>query len=329
MSRPHDGHRTFLPFGNPFRMIFPKGSYLLPKLDEILSCFEQRLAESLRKLKPEAMSDIWSLSWLGQAVNFLCETHNNIKILITDLELPVSDWEEKWIDIYLDTSIKLLDICIALSSELSQLDQGQILLQFVLHVLDLSSNYPSPEQLKKVQTNLSDWLQQTDSRNPKLDDCFAILQSLAGSLYSSNVKNSAKGKVLMRALYGVKVVTIFVCSVFTLALSGCSKSLITVVVPDKFLWAEAFSNLQGDVLKEITSHVSRENAVVLKELGAVEKCVKKLCALTEEEISEHMSSVCDNEITMFESSNDHEQKEIWQESVSELAGGAEKLSLLG
>ncbi|ONK72713.1 uncharacterized protein A4U43_C04F22360 [Asparagus officinalis] len=305
MSQPHDGHRTFLPFGNPFRMIFPKRSYLSPELVALRTSFEQTLAESLRKLKPKDISDICSLSWLRHAMSFLSETHNNIKSLITDLELPVSHWQEKWIDIYLDSSIKLLDICTAFSSELSRLDQGQVLLQYLLHALNSSRD--SSQQVKKTETTLSEWMQQIESRSPKLEDCFSILQGLAGTVYSSKIKNSDKGKVLMRALYGVKVVTVFVCSVLTSVLSGCSKPLITLVVPNKYLWAEAFNDLQADVLKENISHISREKATVLRELGAVENCVKRLCAL--------INTV------------DEKEEEMWHDSVSELAEAAKLLSL--
>nr|KYP64226.1 hypothetical protein KK1_018817 [Cajanus cajan] len=69
------------------------------------------------------------------AMQTLCESHNDIKTLITELELPVSDWDEKWIDVYFDISVKLLDICNAFSSELSRLSRGHLLLQCVLHNL--------------------------------------------------------------------------------------------------------------------------------------------------------------------------------------------------
>ncbi|KAH1212602.1 Protein BPS1, chloroplastic [Glycine max] len=61
----------------------------------------------------------------------LCESHNDIWTLMTALELPVSDWEDKWIDVYLDISSKLLDICNAFSSELSLSKVAKILTKFV------------------------------------------------------------------------------------------------------------------------------------------------------------------------------------------------------
>ncbi|KAK9991489.1 hypothetical protein SO802_026474, partial [Lithocarpus litseifolius] len=57
-----------------------------------------------------------------------------------ELELPVCDWDEKWIHAYLDISVNLLDICNAFSSEISRLNQGHLLLQCVLHNLDSISS---------------------------------------------------------------------------------------------------------------------------------------------------------------------------------------------
>ena len=70
------------------------------------------------------------------AMKSLCESHNDIRTLMTALELPVSDWEDKWIDVYLDISSKLLDICNAFSSELSRLNQQNLPLKCALHNLD-------------------------------------------------------------------------------------------------------------------------------------------------------------------------------------------------
>jgi hypothetical protein len=111
MSRAQDGQRTFFPVGNPFRMILPRGSHLSPKLAELLASYEEGLALSLRRLKPEDTSEVLTLSWMKLAVDSLSELHTNIATLITELKLPVSDWDEKWVDIYLNSSVKLLRAC--------------------------------------------------------------------------------------------------------------------------------------------------------------------------------------------------------------------------
>ncbi|XP_008803622.2 UPF0496 protein 4-like [Phoenix dactylifera] len=315
MSQPHDGQWTFCPFGNPFRSILPKGSYLSSNLLALLNSFEQTLAESLKKLKPKDAPDVLGFSWMRHAMESLTEAHTNIKTLITDLQFPASDWDEKWMDIYLDSNIKFLDICIAFSSELSRLDQGQLLLQYVLDVLDFSNTSPSSEQLKQASASLHDWMKQFSSKSPRLENCSSILQSFAQTLHPTEVKNSAKGKVFMRALYGVKVMTIFICSIFAAALSGCSAPLVDLHVSDKFLWAEAFSDLQAVVNEEIRSQFSSGKVTILKELEAVEKYAERLHAL--------ICCVRHEKIGTLAKIIDQEER---QESVSNLAGATEGLA---
>uniref|UniRef100_A0A1D1XW98 Protein BPS1, chloroplastic n=1 Tax=Anthurium amnicola TaxID=1678845 RepID=A0A1D1XW98_9ARAE len=278
MSRPHDGHRLFFPFGNPFRMILPRGSSLSPKLKSILNSFEETLADRFKKLKPKDEAEIVSLSWMRYAMESLSETHKDIKILITDLQFPVSYWDGQWMDMYLDNSVKLLDLCISFSSEISRLDQGQLLLQYALHVMSLTSDFPSAEQLKRVHSSLNDWLQQISSSSSKLGNSCFILQELVRSLCFTKVKNSAKGKILMRAMYGVKLHTIFVCSVFSAAFMS-SNPRLDLEVSDKVPWAESFTDLQTYVNGEIRSRISSGRPMILRELEAVSYCVENLHAL--------------------------------------------------
>ncbi|KAF3949166.1 hypothetical protein CMV_024930 [Castanea mollissima] len=142
----------------------PKGSNLPKRLLLLLNNFEETLAGRLKKLNPKDKDGVLSLSWMKLAMVSLCETHNDIKTLITELELPVCDWDEKWIDAYLDISVNLLDICNAFSSEISRLNQGHLLLQCVLHNLDSSSS----KQFIKAQSSLDAWRQHISSKNPKL-----------------------------------------------------------------------------------------------------------------------------------------------------------------
>ncbi|KHN26929.1 Protein BPS1, chloroplastic [Glycine soja] len=155
MSRSQDPHpsRSFFPFGNPFRMISPKGSRMSPQLLAVLQAFEATLAERLKNLMPKSKDEILTLSWMTLAMKSLCESHNDIRTLMTALELPVSDWEDKWIDVYLDISSKLLDICNAFSSELSRLNQGNLPLKCALHNLDSASS----KQYLRACSLLDDW----------------------------------------------------------------------------------------------------------------------------------------------------------------------------
>ncbi|CAM0956511.1 unnamed protein product [Alopecurus aequalis] len=280
MSRPDDGHRSFFPVGNPFRVILPGGPHLPRKLQALLTSYEDAVALSLRKLKPENSLEVLTFSWMRLAVDCLSELHASIVTLITELELPVSDWDQKWVDIYLNSSVKLLDVCIALSSELARLDQAQLLVQYVLHVLDTGGGLPSLKQLKRAEVSLKEWMDKVGTTCPRLDNCSTALQELAGSLCLMKVKNSAKGKVLMRALYGIEAVTVFICSVFVAALIGSPKPLVELHVPRKFGWSQAFSDLNVTISRELRTQLSRESVAAVKELEEVEACAKKLHKLT-------------------------------------------------
>ncbi|XP_004492783.1 protein BPS1, chloroplastic-like [Cicer arietinum] len=272
MSRPQDPPRSFFPFGNPFRNISPKGTKLSPQLLAVICAFEASLEERLKNLIPKSKDEVLSFSWMTLAMQALRESHNGIKTLMTDLELPVHDWDEKWIDVYLDISVKLLDICIAFSSELSRLNQGHLLLQCTLHHLSSSSS----DQFIRACSLLDGWRQHISSKNPRIEKCGSILDNLVGSSDMPKVKKSDKGKVLMQAIYGVKALTVFVCSVFATAFSGSTKNLMDLDVADVYSWAPTFKGLQNLVNEEIKVRFSNGKFTVLYELEAVDSSVREL-----------------------------------------------------
>ncbi|KAK7839522.1 protein bps1 [Quercus suber] len=103
-----------------------------------------------------------------------------------------------------------------------------------------------------------------------------ISNKLVESLSHPKVKNSAKGKVLMRASYGVKVETVFICSVFASAFSDFAVKLFDLNIDDKYLWAQALIGLQTSINSEIRNLYSTGIFTVSKELEAVDTSVKKL-----------------------------------------------------
>ncbi|KAM0946954.1 hypothetical protein DsansV1_C08g0081001 [Dioscorea sansibarensis] len=321
MSQTHDGQWTFRQFGNPLRGIFSKKPYLSPELLSLLHVFEQNLAESLRKLMALDNKDVLSLSWMRVAMETLCTIHDSIKTLITDLKFPSSDWDNKWIDMYLDDSVKLLDICIALISEISRLDQCQLLLQYSLHLLDPANNYP-PEKAKKAHTCLQDWMQKIRSRSPKLEACPTTLQVLKGTLYLGKVENSAKGEILGRAMYGLKVVTVFICSLLVAAFHGRSKPLLLDLdVPDKFSWAVSFTDLQAYVNNEILNLFPSGKIASPGEVEAVRIAVEKFTILNFVNCNEDAPALAP--ATGRYSTQEGEQG--LQESVSKLTKSADEL----
>lgn len=118
------------------------------------------------------------------------------------------------------------------------------------------------------------------AKNPRLDNIFSVMDSLTQSLDLPKIKNSSRGKVLMRAMYGVKVITLFICSVLAAAFSGSAKKLMDLPVPETSSWAQAFSDIQTYVNSEIRDmhpdKGSDKGSVFLKELEAVEAGVRKV-----------------------------------------------------
>lgn len=303
MSRSQDPQRPLFTFGNPFKMMLPKGSDLSPRLLALLNSFEKDLAERFNKLKPIGKEDILSLSWMNLAMELLCQTHADIKNVITQLELPICDWEDKWIDVYLDNSVKLLDICIAFGSELSRLSQGNLFLQCGLHYL---RSYPS-NPLVRANSSLDSWVHHMCSKNPRLVNCLSILDHLIGTLNLPKIKKSAKGKVLMRAMYGVKVFTVFICSVFAAGLMGSPSKLVDLPAHEACLWAEAFADVQSYVNGEIRNIFSGGKVTALKEVEVVDTDIKKLAPI-------------------FSSGTDSTTAEALRNSISELGKSADQLS---
>lgn len=279
MSRTHVGHHASSPFGNPFRLVFSKGPNCSPKLLNLLNSFEQSLAENIIKLKPNDTSNFLTSLWLRQAIDALLESHSEFRALISNLEFPASAWDDKWIELYLEDSLKLLDVCIALISEVSRLEQQQILLRYALQILNGCGSQPSREPLQRAGDALHDWMEKLYSRSPKLEKAQSILQGMVGTLSLPKVKNSPKGRVLTRALYAVKIETMFISGVLVAVFSGCSKPLMDMQVSNDFVWAAAFNDLQSIVNRELRSRPMSDKPVMLKELGEVDECSRNLHAM--------------------------------------------------
>ncbi|CAL1379510.1 unnamed protein product [Linum trigynum] len=112
------------------------------------------------------------------------------------------------------------------------------------------------------------------------------------------------------AIYGVKAVTIFVCSVFASAFSSSSKNLLDLAIPDTVLLARPFSDLQTRVSGEIIELFPSEKSTALKELDSVDSIVKTLYPAIRDRLQQPPGV----------------EEEALKICFTELQGGAEKLS---
>ncbi|KMZ58495.1 hypothetical protein ZOSMA_76G00510 [Zostera marina] len=283
MSKPHHGYYPLFSGRNPFKNLFnPKICSVCSPEDRILrTTFELSLASRLQKLNRNGSvgEDFLSFDWMITAMESLCETHKAIQTLITELEFPVTDWDKRWVELYFDESVKLLDICNGFSSELSQLDRSRLLLKYAICVLNKKNVLD-----EQTKTSLCEWKTTRQDKKKNLETSSSILQELAGSLALAKVKNSSKGDVLMRAMYGVKAHTVFICTIFAVILSGKPDLFLNLTLPTApvtFLWLDAFEKLQVNVSRQIQARCLA-SSMILKELHLVDQSISKLTDLITE-----------------------------------------------
>ncbi|XAR54407.1 hypothetical protein NMG60_11029519 [Bertholletia excelsa] len=106
------------------------------------------LAQLSSKTKPDTES--WSLRWIHQCFEVLSEVDKAFAKLVTDIDHPISKWEDSLIDEYLQYSLKLLDLLNSISSSLSHLGQARLALS---HALTLVHTSPQSaiERLRPIQ----------------------------------------------------------------------------------------------------------------------------------------------------------------------------------
>lgn len=284
MSRRNSGPKAFLSKILPRCFGIPAGFQ-----SDLLKNFEESLNERLHHLEPGNRNDVISISWMTKAIDSLCETHNAVKSLATGLHFPSSDWDEGLMDSYLSDSSKLLDICNSMTSAVSRLVEGQLLLQCAIRILNDSDPPPSSDLQSRARDSISEWLHQggskglgsVTSRRGKSEKCLDELHDLVDTLHAPKIKTSDKGRILSRALYGLKVQTILVCGALVAAFSGSTEALHDLQVPENFVWSSTFMDVQNQINGEIRSSLEEESLPVLKDLEAVDDRARELLALTE------------------------------------------------
>lgn len=237
--------------------------------------FDENLLRRLKALKSASDPPYATFSWLSKAIDLLSSTHADAETLISDLTAS-----EKSLASYLDDSVKILDVCNSISSEIERLRQGRLLLNFALHLLDLSAGSPpAPEKLRRARESLSEWAGSSpvaSNRRLTLEKSAALIKDLASKFGNSpRGKISSVEKVLERTIYAVGAVTVFVAGVVVATLSG-SADLVAIPVSVEFLWSDAFVDLQSAVLGSIKKRFSGEKGRLAVEREAVEASVRAL-----------------------------------------------------
>ena len=69
-----------------------------------------------------------------------------------------------------------------------------------------------------------------------MENCAAILEAMCKSYQQRNVKSPTKRRFLLRAIYGVKATTIFICSIIVSVFMGSFVPFVDIRILDHFLW---------------------------------------------------------------------------------------------
>uniref|UniRef100_A0A5B7BY23 Uncharacterized protein n=1 Tax=Davidia involucrata TaxID=16924 RepID=A0A5B7BY23_DAVIN len=265
---------SFSPFGTVSKRSPPCN------FDSISRSFDENILNHLKTLSSISNPPSISLSWLSLAVDFLSSTHAEAQALISKLRSSSGSLDDS-LALYLDDSVKLLDICNSITSEIERLRRRRLLINFVLHLLDFSGNgceIPKPEKLRRARDSLSDWENNSrgsakrlgfQTRNPE-----SLIRDLAVSLGNApRGKVSSVGKLARRTIYAVGLATVFVAGVVVSALYGLPE-IVTVRVPPEFLWADSFNGLESAISAKVKRRFfEAEKKGLVEELDDVEKRV--------------------------------------------------------
>ncbi|XP_052204741.1 protein BPS1, chloroplastic-like [Diospyros lotus] len=241
----------FASFPTPFRAFGKRSSPT--SFDLVARSFDDSVLRGLKALNPPASNTpLIGLSWLSSAVDFLASVHVEARDVLANLSSS-----DDTIKLYLDGSVKVLDLCNFVSAEIERLRQRRLLINFALLLLDDEKR--SPEKLRRAVNSLSDE-PKTGTRQKNVDPN-GLVRDLAdrflSPLPSGRISNAEE--LARRTLYAVGVVTVFVFGAVVSALSGGGSAKIDVSATG-FPWADSLSQLRSAIL----------NRRVLEEIGDVE-----------------------------------------------------------
>lgn len=239
------------------------------KFDLFSHSFDESLLRRLKTLTNSSSSSPPSvainLSWLSSALDFLSYTHNEAINLLSSLKLDNS------LDFYLDNSVRLLDLCNSISSEIERFRHRRLVLSFALHVLNNGSE--DQEKLTRARVSLSDWVNNYEG---PIFDSNNNLENLARDL-ALRLKEVPRGKIsaderlVRRTIFAVGLVTVFVAGVVVTALRGSTGLVVAVRAPPEFLWADSFN-----FLNTMISNRPDKKRYLLNELDEMEARVKEV-----------------------------------------------------
>ncbi|CAN6481738.1 unnamed protein product [Victoria cruziana] len=206
------------------------------------SNFDDNLTRRLKDLGSASNTPGFTLPWLSLAVKTLASTHADARSVIADLK--PSDGEAV-ASVYLDASIKVLDICNSIVAEISRREQRSLLLNYALHLLRGFSG--DEEKLRRAADTLGD-LAGLPREEKLRDPTAAILRELTDTIGGApRFHFASRRKIILKTIYAVNAVSVLVLGAVSAALFNLPDFALGLRVRGEYAWAEAYEECRNKV----------------------------------------------------------------------------------
>ncbi|KAG6763903.1 hypothetical protein POTOM_031350 [Populus tomentosa] len=253
---------------------FNKQKKTKKEFDLISQSFDESILRRLNALCNSHSSVTINFSWLSSALAFLSFTHNQAITLLSNPKLT------DYLNFYLDDSVKLLDICNSIASEIERLRHRRLLLKLALHLFN--NNSEDAEKLRRARASLTDW--DNNLKGPRYEsskNLEHLVIDLAFMLKEvPRGKISSDERIVRRTIHSVGLVTVFVAGVVVAALRGSTELGVAVRAPSEFLWADPFNILNSAISAESTRPGKKRH--LLEELDDVEARLREVIGVMDD-----------------------------------------------
>ncbi|KAF5757280.1 hypothetical protein HanRHA438_Chr17g0834641 [Helianthus annuus] len=296
---------------SPFRSTTKKPPHIPKPYQLAAQLFDENIILHLKTLDLPPDSSYITLSWLSAAVSFISTVHSEAELQISNLKPEADDFH----DLYMDYSLKVLDLCNLISSAVNRLTDTRLLLNFSLRLLKFSDDLPPVEKLNKAKDAIARSVNSLNNINNNINDTDESVKEkgirvkkLINEL-AVLIGNLPRGKVtdgIRRMFYATGVLTVFVGSVLVTVLYGESDVVRQLRVPSEFVWADSVNGMENRIfdLIKFKKNVVKEVDDVVKQAVVVRDVIE----------------------TVVNGGGDDGVRVCLQDGVKEMTVGAKKLS---
>lgn len=239
--------------------------------------FDIALSQQLELLMPKPQESILSLEWISRGLDFALIKHKEAMQLISSGQFPLPPSDDKWMNHYFDQTIRILDVCNALSASISDMEQGHLLLRYAALTLgDRDTGFHENKLLGAVKT-LREWVDTIQSpQHAKVctQKLSSLLQAVCESLPAQPEMDAEKGEYFWVVLYGANATVVVMLCVLSFALSRTVETLsISMPLPNEGLWSASILHLLQLAREEAWQCISTGSVCCLGDLNILNNYV--------------------------------------------------------